>query len=158
MPILATWFAPPSFIAELPLIPTPLGGSLLVPHQNVICAMFCTVQRNISLTQPNFNLHQQHIDFESNPNQPNPHHTFSNPNPTNQNHSQPTKFAITSRQHGLLKPLPGRQDRFPKPTEAIVVLQERLETGIRCPTCHASGKEVWVLPGKECGYCGTPCG
>ncbi|CRK13151.1 hypothetical protein BN1723_003454 [Verticillium longisporum] len=30
--------------------------------------------------------------------------------------------------------------------------------GIRCPTCRDSGKEVWVLPGKECGYCGTPCG
>ncbi|CRK12759.1 hypothetical protein BN1708_010604 [Verticillium longisporum] len=30
--------------------------------------------------------------------------------------------------------------------------------GIRCPTCRESGKEVWVLPGKECGYCGTPCG
>ncbi|KAH7358308.1 hypothetical protein B0T11DRAFT_330125 [Plectosphaerella cucumerina] len=30
--------------------------------------------------------------------------------------------------------------------------------GIRCPTCQDSGKEVWVLPGKECGYCGTPCG
>ncbi|KAK1474945.1 hypothetical protein CCUS01_17011 [Colletotrichum cuscutae] len=111
------------------------------------------VQRNISLTQPNFNLHQQHIDFESNPNQPNPHHTFSNPNPTNQNHSQPTKFAITSRQH----------DRFPKPTEAIVVLQERLETGpeltlfsqhllpgIRCPTCHASGKEFSNFFPRHC--------
>ncbi|KAK1985916.1 hypothetical protein LZ30DRAFT_778738 [Colletotrichum cereale] len=36
--------------------------------------------------------------------------------------------------------------------------KQHLLPGIRCPTCHASGKEVWVLPGKECGYCGTPCG
>ncbi|ROT37616.1 hypothetical protein SODALDRAFT_201187 [Sodiomyces alkalinus F11] len=34
----------------------------------------------------------------------------------------------------------------------------QLLPGIKCPTCKQSGKEVWVLPGKECGYCGTPCG
>ncbi|KAI3546239.1 hypothetical protein CABS03_13665, partial [Colletotrichum abscissum] len=108
------------------------------------------VQRNINLTQPNFNLHQQHIDFESNPNQQNPHHTFSNPNPTNQNHLQPTKFAITSRQHGLLKPLPGRQHRFPKPTEAIVVLQERLETGDTFSQAFAALRAMPQV--KRCGY------
>ncbi|KAH7377199.1 hypothetical protein B0T11DRAFT_218643, partial [Plectosphaerella cucumerina] len=35
---------------------------------------------------------------------------------------------------------------------------QTLLPGIRCPTCQDSGEEVWVLPGKECGYCGTPCG
>ncbi|KAI2617174.1 hypothetical protein GGR54DRAFT_217202 [Hypoxylon sp. NC1633] len=27
--------------------------------------------------------------------------------------------------------------------------------GKRCPTCEAKGQEVWVLPGRDCGYCGT---
>ncbi|PKS09408.1 hypothetical protein jhhlp_004023 [Lomentospora prolificans] len=30
--------------------------------------------------------------------------------------------------------------------------------GLRCPTCAAQGKEVWVIPGRRCGYCGTPVG
>jgi len=30
--------------------------------------------------------------------------------------------------------------------------------GVRCPTCAAKGQEVWVIPGKACGYCGTACG
>ncbi|VTT55264.1 unnamed protein product [Fusarium fujikuroi] len=29
--------------------------------------------------------------------------------------------------------------------------------GVRCPTCAIENKEVWVLPGRSCGYCGTPC-
>lgn len=29
--------------------------------------------------------------------------------------------------------------------------------GTRCPTCAQAGKEVWVIPGRCCGYCGTPC-
>jgi hypothetical protein len=29
--------------------------------------------------------------------------------------------------------------------------------GVRCPTCAANGQEVWVIPGKACGYCGTYC-
>ncbi|TPX10734.1 uncharacterized protein E0L32_008303 [Thyridium curvatum] len=29
--------------------------------------------------------------------------------------------------------------------------------GVRCPTCAANGTEVWVIPGRACGYCGTPC-
>lgn len=29
--------------------------------------------------------------------------------------------------------------------------------GTRCPTCALEGKEVWVIPGRYCGYCGTPC-
>jgi len=31
-------------------------------------------------------------------------------------------------------------------------------SGVRCPTCPAKGQEVWVIPGKACGYCGTACG
>ncbi|CEJ93596.1 hypothetical protein VHEMI09174 [[Torrubiella] hemipterigena] len=29
--------------------------------------------------------------------------------------------------------------------------------GTRCPTCAKEGKEVWVIPGRNCGYCNTPC-
>ncbi|EJT70433.1 hypothetical protein GGTG_11457 [Gaeumannomyces tritici R3-111a-1] len=29
--------------------------------------------------------------------------------------------------------------------------------GVRCPTCASKGNEVWVIPGRACGYCGTPC-
>ncbi|KAK3935075.1 hypothetical protein QBC46DRAFT_346993 [Diplogelasinospora grovesii] len=28
--------------------------------------------------------------------------------------------------------------------------------GIRCQTCAAKGEEVWVIPGRACGSCGTP--
>ncbi|KAI1803893.1 hypothetical protein F4811DRAFT_553412 [Daldinia bambusicola] len=27
--------------------------------------------------------------------------------------------------------------------------------GKRCPTCQGKGQEVWVLPGRDCPYCGT---
>ncbi|CDM32198.1 unnamed protein product [Penicillium roqueforti FM164] len=30
--------------------------------------------------------------------------------------------------------------------------------GVRCPNCQAQGKEVWVIPGKNCHICHTPCG
>jgi hypothetical protein len=29
--------------------------------------------------------------------------------------------------------------------------------GVGCPTCALGGKEIWVIPGRCCGYCGTPC-
>lgn len=29
--------------------------------------------------------------------------------------------------------------------------------GVRCPNCQAQGKEVWVIPGKNCHICHTPC-
>lgn len=29
--------------------------------------------------------------------------------------------------------------------------------GVRCPTCLAKGEEVWVIPGRACGACGTGC-
>lgn len=28
--------------------------------------------------------------------------------------------------------------------------------GLMCGVCASTGKEVWVLPGRNCGYCGTP--
>ncbi|RDW56557.1 hypothetical protein BP6252_14107 [Coleophoma cylindrospora] len=31
-------------------------------------------------------------------------------------------------------------------------------SGIRCRTCALSRREVWVIPGRNCGYCGTPDG
>ena len=30
-------------------------------------------------------------------------------------------------------------------------------TGVKCPTCAANGQEVWVIPGRNCHYCSTPC-
>ncbi|KAK1596861.1 uncharacterized protein LY79DRAFT_33851 [Colletotrichum navitas] len=35
--------------------------------------------------------------------------------------------------------------------------KQHLLPGIRCPTCHASGKEVWVLPGKDQESCWSDC-
>ncbi|KAJ5930610.1 hypothetical protein N7466_006103 [Penicillium verhagenii] len=29
--------------------------------------------------------------------------------------------------------------------------------GVRCPNCYAKGQEVWVIPGKSCHVCATPC-
>ncbi|CAP85947.1 Pc20g06180 [Penicillium rubens Wisconsin 54-1255] len=29
--------------------------------------------------------------------------------------------------------------------------------GVRCPNCLAQGKEIWVIPGKNCHICHTPC-
>lgn len=29
--------------------------------------------------------------------------------------------------------------------------------GVRCPKCAENGKESWVLPGRSCSTCGTPC-
>ncbi|KAK0666305.1 hypothetical protein QBC41DRAFT_230773 [Cercophora samala] len=29
--------------------------------------------------------------------------------------------------------------------------------GVRCPTCAAKGVETWVIEGRACGTCGTPC-
>ncbi|KAK4224027.1 hypothetical protein QBC38DRAFT_371891 [Podospora fimiseda] len=28
--------------------------------------------------------------------------------------------------------------------------------GVLCPTCAEKGQEVWVIPGRACGYCRTP--
>ncbi|TQB68838.1 hypothetical protein MPDQ_002674 [Monascus purpureus] len=33
-----------------------------------------------------------------------------------------------------------------------------LMPGVRCPKCENEGKEIWVIPGKRCHVCGTPCG
>ncbi|KAK4464128.1 hypothetical protein QBC42DRAFT_263946 [Cladorrhinum samala] len=30
--------------------------------------------------------------------------------------------------------------------------------GVKCPTCESRGVVNWVLEGRKCGYCGTPCG
>lgn len=37
------------------------------------------------------------------------------------------------------------------------VIKANKVPGTRCPTCALTGKEVWVIPGRCCGYCGTPC-
>ncbi|RPB02288.1 hypothetical protein L873DRAFT_1733084 [Choiromyces venosus 120613-1] len=29
--------------------------------------------------------------------------------------------------------------------------------GVLCPTCDAQGVESWVIRGKVCSKCGTPC-
>ncbi|PFH59393.1 hypothetical protein XA68_12423 [Ophiocordyceps unilateralis] len=41
---------------------------------------------------------------------------------------------------------------------AIMFDQAAKLPGVRCPKCFAQGVEVWVIPGKNCKECGTPCG
>ncbi|PSR83833.1 hypothetical protein BD289DRAFT_483101 [Coniella lustricola] len=36
-------------------------------------------------------------------------------------------------------------------------IRSRPLPGVRCPTCAQKGKEVWVIPGRACSTCGTPC-
>ncbi|KAL2758506.1 hypothetical protein ACRALDRAFT_1075076 [Sodiomyces alcalophilus JCM 7366] len=64
-------------------------------------------------------------------------------------------MALPNSQHGheLRREEVSRNYQTHTPTTTLQLLP-----GIKCPTCKESGKEVWVLPGKECGYCGTPCG
>ncbi|EWG41493.1 hypothetical protein FVEG_03599 [Fusarium verticillioides 7600] len=42
-------------------------------------------------------------------------------------------------------------------TEADHKVVKSSTPGVRCPTCALEGKEIWVIPGRCCGYCGTPC-
>ncbi|KAI1335319.1 hypothetical protein F5Y15DRAFT_398216 [Xylariaceae sp. FL0016] len=46
----------------------------------------------------------------------------------------------------------------PYPSVLFDMAGFRLAPGKRCPTCCANGTEVWVLPGRCCGYCGTYVG
>ncbi|PVH68688.1 hypothetical protein DL98DRAFT_209159 [Cadophora sp. DSE1049] len=39
-----------------------------------------------------------------------------------------------------------------KPTKRSAKIMSR-----RCGTCSSTGREVWVIPGKACAVCGTPC-
>jgi hypothetical protein len=48
----------------------------------------------------------------------------------------------------------GFMEKWSMTTELIM----RQIPGVRCPTCLAAGKEVWVIPGKLCHECGTECG
>ncbi|CAN8100309.1 unnamed protein product [Discula destructiva] len=36
-------------------------------------------------------------------------------------------------------------------------IRSRPLPGVRCPTCAQAGKESWVIPGRACSTCGTPC-
>ena len=47
--------------------------------------------------------------------------------------------------------------KMPPFTEVPVADLLEQSPGTRCPTCASQGKEVWVIPGRCCGYCGTPC-
>ncbi|POR33287.1 Uncharacterized protein TPAR_06514 [Tolypocladium paradoxum] len=40
----------------------------------------------------------------------------------------------------------------------VMIKQVAKLPGVRCPKCYAKGIEVWVIPGKSCRECGTPCG
>ncbi|EHK47404.1 uncharacterized protein TrAtP1_012492 [Trichoderma atroviride] len=56
-------------------------------------------------------------------------------------------------------PLVAGQQNFSQPSAmpaGIIMLGPKVP-GTRCPTCAQQGKEVWVIPGRCCGYCGTPC-
>ncbi|KAI7774281.1 hypothetical protein LA080_009004 [Diaporthe eres] len=41
----------------------------------------------------------------------------------------------------------------PSPTYPGLPVQSMPLPGVRCPTCAANGKEVWVIPGRACGNC-----
>ncbi|KAK2624788.1 hypothetical protein QTJ16_005981 [Diplocarpon rosae] len=43
---------------------------------------------------------------------------------------------------------------LPTPSPAVKIVPM---TGVRCSTCAASGQESWVIPGKACPMCGSPC-
>ncbi|CAI4211043.1 unnamed protein product [Parascedosporium putredinis] len=49
------------------------------------------------------------------------------------------------------------QESASTPDKGKIVMMGNIP-GLRCPTCAAEGKEVWVIPGRRCGYCGTPVG
>ncbi|KAK0387816.1 hypothetical protein NLU13_4061 [Sarocladium strictum] len=51
-----------------------------------------------------------------------------------------------------LLPVPTEQPIHPSPKQRNMFVP-----GTKCPTCAARGKEVWVIPGRLCGQCGTPC-
>ncbi|KAH7316482.1 hypothetical protein B0I35DRAFT_254837 [Stachybotrys elegans] len=42
-------------------------------------------------------------------------------------------------------------------TARQAIIRHPKAPGTRCPTCAKAGQEVWVIPGRCCGYCGTPC-
>ncbi|KAK4168122.1 hypothetical protein QBC43DRAFT_284760 [Cladorrhinum sp. PSN259] len=50
-------------------------------------------------------------------------------------------------------PLEGYPPIFPSQGEGIRSLPM---PGVLCPTCAEKGEEVWVIPGRACGYCQTP--
>ncbi|EXK85044.1 hypothetical protein FOQG_10983 [Fusarium oxysporum f. sp. raphani 54005] len=47
---------------------------------------------------------------------------------------------------------PGQQ-----PKEVDNKVEKYPRPGVRCPMCAAEHVVVWVIPGRCCGYCGTPC-
>ncbi|KAK3988031.1 hypothetical protein QBC44DRAFT_382749 [Cladorrhinum sp. PSN332] len=49
--------------------------------------------------------------------------------------------------------LEGYPPHFPSNGEGIRSIPM---PGVLCPTCAEQGKEVWVIPGRACGYCRTP--
>ncbi|EPE02764.1 hypothetical protein F503_08527 [Ophiostoma piceae UAMH 11346] len=49
------------------------------------------------------------------------------------------------------------QPRFSIPSTGSEGIRNVPLPGVRCPKCAKDGKEVWVIPGRACGYCGTAC-
>ncbi|KAH7390206.1 hypothetical protein BKA64DRAFT_117225 [Cadophora sp. MPI-SDFR-AT-0126] len=43
------------------------------------------------------------------------------------------------------------------PSVKVVPLTNEQMPGVRCGTCAGNGQDVWVIPGKACPVCGTPC-
>ncbi|KAK5991027.1 hypothetical protein PT974_09303 [Cladobotryum mycophilum] len=70
---------------------------------------------------------------------------------------------LSNQYRGIQLPLVTDSPALPTPPshgpihpEGMIMLGPKIP-GTRCPTCALDGKEVWVIPGRCCGYCGTPC-
>ncbi|KAI0116628.1 hypothetical protein F4776DRAFT_281045 [Hypoxylon sp. NC0597] len=62
-----------------------------------------------------------------------------------------------SHAHGSLSGCPVNHYSHPTSTHSSSQVDPMSGTapGKRCPTCQGKGQEVWVLPGRDCPYCGT---
>ncbi|OIW30849.1 hypothetical protein CONLIGDRAFT_679603 [Coniochaeta ligniaria NRRL 30616] len=67
-----------------------------------------------------------------------------------------TPSFLASDPTGLM-PMPVVQPQYPGLPSSDEGVRMLPLPGIRCPTCAANGQEVWVIPGRACGNCGTPC-
>jgi hypothetical protein len=56
---------------------------------------------------------------------------------------------------GIIRQAPGV--RLHCPIKISSTAHKKQMTGVRCPNCAKNGQEVWVIPGRACGTCGTGC-
>ncbi|KAF3765063.1 hypothetical protein M406DRAFT_322863 [Cryphonectria parasitica EP155] len=65
--------------------------------------------------------------------------------------------SITITTPGPLLPMPPSSPPCPDLSSSDPNVRSRPLPGVRCPTCAQAGKESWVIPGRACSTCGTPC-